>query len=419
MANDIIAGMFGQDPMMMMQQRQDAIRQASYQQAQLDPFQRASASMYQGGAGLVNAGMMAAGIKPAGQQLAETRQAALANLDQDNLNSYGETAKTLFNGGDTQGAQMVMSAFRQREKEMQDLNTKQSTENLAEARMAALEKGAPIKDENIGTTDGGTPVFANKAGGSLYIWQNGAQVPFSGKLDMKADSNDKPAPLALTENGKKVVDELTAAGKPLPSGWSVPGMSRANESLNRLGDQQYGKKGTEDQGSGISLPERQAKGKAAQASLNAITKDVSALEPYKSMLDLNADIAIKLGEKIYKSDATLVNKPINWILQNMGDNPDVGEFQFQINTVRTEAARVLNNPRLVGQLTDSARKDMELVIKGDAPIKTFTRVLERVKTDGKNRLATMYDTQNKLTKQFEQPKPKEQSASGWSARIVK
>jgi hypothetical protein len=196
-------------------------------------------------------------------------------------------------------------------------------------------------------------------------------------------------------------------------------MSRANESLNRLGDQQYGKKGTEDQGSGISLPERQAKGKAAQASLNAITKDVSALEPYKSMLDLNADIAIKLGEKIYKSDATLVNKPINWILQNMGDNPDVGEFQFQINTVRTEAARVLNNPRLVGQLTDSARKDMELVIKGDAPIKTFTRVLERVKTDGKNRLATMYDTQNKLTKQFEQPKPKEQSASGWSARIVK
>ena len=52
MADNIIGNMFGVDPDQLAQQRQQQIYAQSIQQAQLDPYQRASASLYQGGAGV-------------------------------------------------------------------------------------------------------------------------------------------------------------------------------------------------------------------------------------------------------------------------------------------------------------------------------------------------------------------------------
>lgn len=143
--------------------------------------------------------------------------------------------------------------------------------------------------------------------------------------------------------------------------------------------------------------------KATGGALNQITKDIAAIRPYKEMLDKNADIAIGLADKGILTSSKVANKSLNWLRQNAADYPDSSEYLAQMRIVTTEAARVLNNPRLVGQLTDSARHEMEAIISGDMPIKSTKRVLERIKTDGTNRVAAMEREQRSLLKRSDVP----------------
>lgn len=147
---------------------------------------------------------------------------------------------------------------------------------------------------------------------------------------------------------------------------------------------------------------------ADKSSAVNISKDLTAIRPYEQMLNKNADIAVQLSKKAVATDSRLANKSINWLKQNVGDNPDVAEFLAQTTIVQTEAARVLNNPRLVGQLSDSARKEMESVISGDMPLKSYERVIRRLQQDGKNRVKAMEDERAKALKQI--PKSDEAAA---------
>ncbi len=153
-----------------------------------------------------------------------------------------------------------------------------------------------------------------------------------------------------------------------------------------------------------------AEPKAVSASLTQVTKDLSALEPYKQMLDKNASIASRLADKAIATNSKWANKSLNWLRQNAGDNPALADYLFQINTVSTEAARVLNNPRLVGQLTDSAVHEMRQLIDGDMPLNATKAVLARMKSDGSNRLGAMKDKQKQLEGQLHGMDTKPQSS---------
>ena len=198
----------------------------------------------------------------------------------------------------------------------------------------------------------------------------------------------------LTPEGRKAYADLATSGK-LPTGWGGRALADRNNFLNDEGMKRYGAGGT-----GTSLAGEQADAIANRTALTNVTKDLAAIRPYKEMLDTNVDIAINLAGKIIKTDSKLLNRPLTWIMQNMGDNPDVGEFMAQNHFVITESARVLSNPRLVGQLTDRAIKDMQSVVDGNAPLGTYTRVLTRIKSDGQNRVSAMEKERASLEKSF-------------------
>lgn len=145
--------------------------------------------------------------------------------------------------------------------------------------------------------------------------------------------------------------------------------------------------------------------KSKSGALLQNSKDIAAITPYKEMLDKNANIAIDLGNKVMMTDSTLANKSLNWLKQNAGDNPDTAEYLAQMVFVQTESARVLNNPRLVGQLSDSARQEMEGVINGNMPINATERVLNRIKQDGNNRVDAMLKQHDVLIQSFKHPSP--------------
>jgi hypothetical protein len=193
----------------------------------------------------------------------------------------------------------------------------------------------------------------------------------------------------LTEGGKALEEEFINAGKPVPK---VRGIVDY-KTLNAMADKEKG-----GAGSG-AVTQSQAEYKATSGALANNTKDLAAIRPYKKMLDTNIDVAINLGKNVLKTNSAIANKSINWIKDNMGDNPDAKEYVAQIAFVQTEAARVLNNPRLVGQLTDSARIEMQHIVDGNTPINATERVLKRIQKDGENRVKAMEDEHDILTHQ--------------------
>ncbi len=178
----------------------------------------------------------------------------------------------------------------------------------------------------------------------------------------------------LTPEGEKVLQELVRAGKPIPK---TNRGHRDDDTLNRLG------------AAGGSVVGDQAEYKANQSAYTQLTKDLAAIRPYKEMLDQNGDILIDLGKKVLRADSATANKTLNWLKQNAGDNPDTAEYLAQMAFFQTESARVLNNPRLVGQLTDSARSEMQHVISGNMPINATERVVRRIQKDGGFRVDKM------------------------------
>jgi hypothetical protein len=150
------------------------------------------------------------------------------------------------------------------------------------------------------------------------------------------------------------------------------------------------------EGGAASTAASQAEFHADAGALNAVTKDLNTFEPYKKMLDVNADIAITLGRKITQTDARLANHTVNWFRQNASSNPDVAEYLAQMHFVTVEGARVINNPRIVGQLTNESKAEMHDVITGDAPIAVVDRVLNRMKADGSNRFDAMRSQQGEI-----------------------
>ena len=234
--------------------------------------------------------------------------------------------------------------------------------------------------------------FTRDANGNLKVdpAYDAAQMRWRGANAAAAQNSA----VVLTEEGQKAYADLALQGK-LPSGWGGKGLSDRNNFLNKEGEKRYGAGGT-----GASLAGDQAAASANKTALAAIQKDLTAIRPYKEMLDKNADIAIDLAKKVLKSDAALINKPITWIAQNLTNSPDVAELMAQNHFVTTEAARVLSNPRLVGQMTDTAVRDMQSVINGNAPLGSYVRVLERIKMDGNNRVDAMQKERDKLAGSF-------------------
>jgi len=204
----------------------------------------------------------------------------------------------------------------------------------------------------------------------------------------------------LTDYGRQAYSDLAKQGK-LPAGFGRYGMADRNNFLNDAGAKAYGPGGT-----GISIAGEQASAVANKSALTSMQKDLTAIRPYKEMLDKNADIAIDLAGKVLKTNSALANKPITWIEQNLGNNPTVGEFMAQNHFVTTEAARVLSNPRLVGQMTDTAVKDMQSVVNGNAPLGTYARVLNRIKADGQNRIDAMQKEHDRLVGSFTPTTPR-------------
>lgn len=132
------------------------------------------------------------------------------------------------------------------------------------------------------------------------------------------------------------------------------------------------------------IPAAQAGFAANKASLSKLTQQYDAITAFEKTAIRNGDQLLGLADKVDTTGVPVIEKWIRAGRKATG-SADVAEFDAQMLVYRTEAAKILMNPNLTGQLTDSARKEVEEFLKGSASAEQIRAVVKRLKTDFENR----------------------------------
>lgn len=129
---------------------------------------------------------------------------------------------------------------------------------------------------------------------------------------------------------------------------------------------------TEDQ-----VVRQQAVAKAQIKSVGDLIPMQNAINAYETVAKGNGQRALELINKVNTTGVPLLNSAKRISEQATG-NPDAAELMQVLQNYQTEAARIIANPRLTGQLTDTARKELENVIPANLTPAQAKRIIERL-----------------------------------------
>lgn len=130
--------------------------------------------------------------------------------------------------------------------------------------------------------------------------------------------------------------------------------------------------------------------RADTASLTQITKSLDAITSFTNTAIKNGDVLVKMAQDVDATGVPIIEKWIRAGRQATGD-PKVAAFNAQMRVYIPEVAKILTNPNLTGQLTDTARKEIESVVSGGASAQQILAIHNTLKTDFANRENAMKD----------------------------
>jgi hypothetical protein len=129
--------------------------------------------------------------------------------------------------------------------------------------------------------------------------------------------------------------------------------------------------------------------KADTLSLNKLTPQYDAITAFEKTAIRNGNVLKELADKVDTTGTPVIERWIRAGRKSVAGDEDIAKFDAQMNLYRAEAARILTQPNLSGVLTDTARREMEHVIGGDASAKQIKGVVDLLERDFGNRKATL------------------------------
>lgn len=150
-------------------------------------------------------------------------------------------------------------------------------------------------------------------------------------------------------------------------------------------------------GGGGNIAANKADYKADSGSLVALQKQRDAVGAFEDTALKNLQVFLDLAAKVPDSGSPAMNVPLRAASEKMFGNEGLAAYNAARRTVVPEFAKILSNPALSGQLTDSARHEVEEVLSGNATLKQVRAVAELLKTDAANRRQS-YDDQLKVVR---------------------
>lgn len=142
-------------------------------------------------------------------------------------------------------------------------------------------------------------------------------------------------------------------------------------------------------GSGGNLVDNAAGFSADQTSLKGLQKDRDNLKAYSDMVDKNLGLMENAAAQITDTGSPMLNQPIRWLANHVMGSEDQAKFESALLFAQTEAARVLNNPRLVGPMTNEQKDELKQIASGNGTVRQLHTVANLVRTEKANRLGAM------------------------------
>ena len=140
---------------------------------------------------------------------------------------------------------------------------------------------------------------------------------------------------------------------------------------------------------GPGMAQRRAEFRADSNSLNKLTMSYDALTAFEQTAVRNGRQLVDLADKVDVTGIPVIERWVRSGRQAVAGDPDVSQFSAQMQVYRNEAAKILTNPNLTGQLTDSARHEVESFLSGSDSAQQITAVVSLLERDFGNRKVTL------------------------------
>jgi len=129
-----------------------------------------------------------------------------------------------------------------------------------------------------------------------------------------------------------------------------------------------------------------------RASLTNVKRIRDASKAFAETADKNLSVLLETMKKIPGTRSPWLNRPIRNIKREALGDADLAAFEVARQTVIPEFARLLSSPTASGTLTDTARREIEAIVRGDYSFNQMLSAARVLRRDARNR-TTSYDDQ--------------------------
>lgn len=213
------------------------------------------------------------------------------------------------------------------------------------------------------------------------------------RLGGERNAQGEAAPALSPEGLALTAKQYAMTGQLPPMGMGKQGAAVRTAIINEAA-KQY---------AGLDLPTQIAEFKANQESLKKIQGQSDALQAFESTAGKNLDVFLGLAAKMTDTGSPMLNKPIRSLEGAVLGSDVQAAYNTARRTVIPEYAKILSNPGLSGQLSDSARKEIEDVVSGNATLAQTIASAKILKQDTQNRRESYTDQIADIQKRIATP----------------
>jgi hypothetical protein len=138
---------------------------------------------------------------------------------------------------------------------------------------------------------------------------------------------------------------------------------------------------------------------ANTASLKQVVGMKNAVEAYENTAGKNLDLFIEQAKNVPDTGIPILNAPARALAEKMG-NDKVSAYNAARQVALTEISRVVNNPNLTGQLSDSARTEVSSFNPQSATLAQTLHIAKVLRADMKNRHDSLLEQEKAIRSQI-------------------
>jgi len=154
---------------------------------------------------------------------------------------------------------------------------------------------------------------------------------------------------------------------------------------------------------GMDVPTFRAFYKANASSLGQQQKMMDAAQGFLATADKNSELLEKALAKIPDTGSPLFNQPYRAFSKSVLGNPNLSQFSTYLASVQNEYAKIISQPTLAGQLTDSARHEAQVLVDPNATVTQILASLQALRNEGSNRLVSVGEQIQRIQKRIQTP----------------